>query len=323
MEASSHGLSPRLNRLGDVAFDVGVFMNVTHEHLEFHGTWEQYRDDKANLFRALDSHSPHRKTLASGPRPSIPSFGVACADDPSAPYFAAGHGRSGSSAFSTKGREADFRALEILSDESRGELRDPRPKAVRVPARIELPGAFNVDNALAALMAVSGILLAMDWADLVPLLPRLRPVLGRMTRVSRRPALRGDHRLCPHALVLPGRLPPPEGEGPGEDALRLRLRRERGTWESGPQQGRIAADYFRRRHPRRRGPPGGGPHGALLEMIAAGCPERRRDEDLFVIPDRPTAIRKAFELARPGDIVMLLGQGPREFHHLRRRGQPL
>ena len=53
VEASSHGLSPRTNRLGDVDFDVGVMMNVTREHLEFHGTWEQYRSDKANLFRAL------------------------------------------------------------------------------------------------------------------------------------------------------------------------------------------------------------------------------------------------------------------------------
>lgn len=48
---------------------------------------------------------------------------------------------------------------------------------------------------------------------------------------------------------------------------------------------------------------------ALLEEIAAGCPEKRRDEDLFLIPDRATAIRKAFALAGPGDIVLLLGKG--------------
>jgi len=53
VEASSHGLSPRTARLLHVYFDAGVFMNVTQEHLEFHGTFEQYRYDKANLFRAL------------------------------------------------------------------------------------------------------------------------------------------------------------------------------------------------------------------------------------------------------------------------------
>jgi UDP-N-acetylmuramoyl-L-alanyl-D-glutamate--2,6-diaminopimelate ligase len=40
-----------------------------------------------------------------------------------------------------------------------------------------------------------------------------------------------------------------------------------------------------------------------------GCEERKRGEDLFLIPDRPEAIRKAFSLARPGDLVLLLGKG--------------
>ena len=65
LESSSHGLSKKTNRLGDVDFDVGVMTNVTHEHLEFHGTFEQYRSDKAELFRALDS-SPHRKEGKAG-----------------------------------------------------------------------------------------------------------------------------------------------------------------------------------------------------------------------------------------------------------------
>ena len=58
VEATSHGLSERMNRLADVEFDAAVLTNVTHEHLEFHGTFEQYRSDKANLFRALDRTSP-------------------------------------------------------------------------------------------------------------------------------------------------------------------------------------------------------------------------------------------------------------------------
>jgi UDP-N-acetylmuramoyl-L-alanyl-D-glutamate--2,6-diaminopimelate ligase len=49
----------------------------------------------------------------------------------------------------------------------------------------------------------------------------------------------------------------------------------------------------------------------ILEQIAVGAVEagRRRDQDLFLIPDRPLAIRKAFELARPADIVLLAGMG--------------
>jgi len=48
---------------------------------------------------------------------------------------------------------------------------------------------------------------------------------------------------------------------------------------------------------------------ALLEEIAAGCADRTRGESLFLIPDRPTAIRRAFTLAQPGDVVLLLGKG--------------
>ena len=49
----------------------------------------------------------------------------------------------------------------------------------------------------------------------------------------------------------------------------------------------------------------------ILEQIAVGAVEagHRRDQDLFLIPDRRTAIRKAFDMARPADIVLLAGMG--------------
>ena len=85
VETSSHGLSPKLNRTGNLLFDAGIFMNVTLEHLEFHGTFEQYRYDKANLFRKLDEHN-HEKTIL-GKKVKIPSFGIVNLEDPSATYF--------------------------------------------------------------------------------------------------------------------------------------------------------------------------------------------------------------------------------------------
>src|SRR4029453_18103774 len=53
IEAPSHALSARWNRLGGCTFDVAVLTNVTHEHLDFHGSVEQYRRDKARLFEML------------------------------------------------------------------------------------------------------------------------------------------------------------------------------------------------------------------------------------------------------------------------------
>lgn len=47
----------------------------------------------------------------------------------------------------------------------------------------------------------------------------------------------------------------------------------------------------------------------LLEEIAAGCPQLERGSQLFLIPDRPRAIRHAFSMAKAGDTVLLLGKG--------------
>lgn len=86
VEASSHGLSVKTNRLGDVPFDAVCMMNVTHEHLEFHGTYEQYKSDKANLFRNLGVHS-HEK-FVNGCKCTVPVIAAVNAADPAALYFA-------------------------------------------------------------------------------------------------------------------------------------------------------------------------------------------------------------------------------------------
>ena len=86
VEASSHGLSVKTNRLGDVPFDAVCMMNVTHEHLEFHGTYEQYKSDKANLFRNLGVHS-HEK-FVNGCKCTVPVIAAVNSADPAALYFA-------------------------------------------------------------------------------------------------------------------------------------------------------------------------------------------------------------------------------------------
>ena len=85
LECSSHGLSKKLGRLSNVLFDVAVFMNITLEHLEFHKTFEQYRSDKENLFRALDEHD-HIKILNDA-EVQVESFAVVNLEDASAKDF--------------------------------------------------------------------------------------------------------------------------------------------------------------------------------------------------------------------------------------------
>ncbi|MDR0290868.1 MAG: UDP-N-acetylmuramyl peptide synthase, partial [Treponema sp.] len=84
---------------------------------------------------------------------------------------------------------------------------------------------------------------------------------------------------------------------------------ERDTKKRG-EQGHIAATYSDLVILSDEDPRGEVPM-AILEEIAGGInsPQIKRDETLFLIPDRPTAIRKAFSLAQPGDLVLLLGKG--------------
>jgi UDP-N-acetylmuramoyl-L-alanyl-D-glutamate--2,6-diaminopimelate ligase len=306
LESSSHGLSPRTNRLGDVEFDVGVMMNVTREHLEFHGTWERYRSDKANLFRAIGGTA---KTLDGR---DTPRFGVVNADDPSAEYFRAATKFPVLSFSASGAARADLVGVD-LSVDAEGEsftiVEDGRRGAgteTRHRARLELPGAFNVANALAALLAVSG-LTGIETGELVPLLPRLKPLRGRMTAIDRGQPFEVivDYAHTPSSFQTV--FPPLRARVKGRMICVFGSAGERDV-EKRPRQGRIAADWFDIVILADEDPRGEEPL-ALIEEIAAGCPELKRDERLFLIPDRPAAIRKAFSLARAGDLVALLGKG--------------
>ncbi len=299
VESSSHGLSPRTNRLGDVDFDVGVMMNVTREHLEFHGSWEQYRSDKANLFRGIGRGGVAK--IIDGRE--IPRFGIVNADDPSADYFRAATSFPVRS-FSASGA-ADLAATDVSVDAG-GESFVILEGKTRHHARIELPGAFNIGNTLAALLAASGVA-GIQVGDLIPFLPLLKPVRGRMTAIVRGQPFEVivDYAHTPSSFQTV--FPPLRERVKGCMICVFGSGGERDV-EKRPRQGRIAADWFDVVILADEDPRGEDPM-ALLEEIAAGCPELARGERLFLIPDRPAAIRKAFSLAKEGDLVALLGKG--------------
>jgi UDP-N-acetylmuramoyl-L-alanyl-D-glutamate--2,6-diaminopimelate ligase len=337
VESSSHGLSPRTNRLGDVAFDAGVMTNVAHEHLEFHGTWEQYRDDKANLFRALGRFS-HTKTIgrpgAEGAPAEVPVFGVVNADDPGAVFFAeaaraaAAPGTGGFPVLSHSVRGAAA-GLSLKSIESSAEGNCYRVLDADSNAMLEiadrLPGAFNAGNVLAALLTVSRIL-ALPVTELVRLVPLLKPVRGRMTAVNRGQAFEVlvDYAHTPSSFnaVFPPLRERLDRQG-GRIISLFGSAGERDTAKRAGQ-GRIAWEWSDIVILSDEDPRGEEPM-AILEEIARGIdgdgadrlPEHggprtktvRRGENLFLIPDRPEAIRRAFSLAAPGDLVLLLGKG--------------
>lgn len=157
LEATSMGL---LNHRVDHAFiDVGIFTNLTQDHLDDHGTMENYRDAKLRLFQGLCRQA------------------VVNVDDP------VGAGipdlMPGAATTYGLGAEADYRATD-LSMSAFGTRFTLHHAGRKYPAAIPVPGRYSVANALATVAACH--LLGHDLEGLVTALDRMRPVPGRFER---------------------------------------------------------------------------------------------------------------------------------------------
>ncbi|MBO4404587.1 MAG: UDP-N-acetylmuramoyl-L-alanyl-D-glutamate--2,6-diaminopimelate ligase [Treponema sp.] len=332
VESSSHGLSLRTNRLGDVLFDAAVFMNVTLEHLEFHGTYEQYKSDKANLFRALDKHN-HEKIIA-GKKQKVPSFGIVNLEDPAAVYFANAttqktfgfttEGKAGKSA----GEEINAQPLPAIPQNIpyvsarniasarygltfsmyRFENADSLGNRSRmIQVKCPLPGAFNAYNLMAALLAVS-LSTGKDFEELVPLLENFTPVKGRMTVVDRGQDFEVivDYAHTPSSFETI--FPPVRKRCTGKMICVFGSGGERDVTKR-PLQGEIAGRFcdtviLSDEDPRFED------SMKILRDIAEGAVKAGKTEgkNLFLIPDRHEAVKKAVGLAEKDDIVLLLGK---------------
>lgn len=333
IETSSHGLSPKLNRTGNIDFDCGIFMNVTLEHLEFHKTFEQYRDDKANLFRNLDK-CDHEKIIL-GKKVKVPSFGIVNLEDPSASYFKSAtskpvigfttEGKAGKSA--AEGTEAKplppipdsipvLLARNIAAarfgltfDMSEPNLIDENSKPVHkvIHVKSPLPGAFNAYNLMASIAAVSR-LTETDLETVASFATKLEPVKGRMTVIDEGQPfeLIVDYAHTPSSFETI--FPPIRRRCSGKMIALFGSGGERDT-EKRPLQGQIAAKFcdvviLTDEDPR------GEDSVELLKMISVGAEKEgmKMNENLFITPDRPAAIRQAFKIAEKNDIVLLLGK---------------
>ena len=283
LEATSHGLA--LERTRNCRFDVGVVTTVTSEHLEFHGTVENYRAAKARLIEEAP-------------------IAVLNADDASFDYFnERARGRVITYAIDT---EADLRAgdLEADADGTSFRLEAPRWHGA---VRIGLPGRFNVSNALAALAVIEALGLDVHHATLA--LSDTAGVPGRMERVDAgQPfAVIVDYAHTADSLlkvlemlrpVTAGRLIAVFGSAGERDPTK----RE--------PMGRVAAELadfvvVTDEDPRLEDP------AIVNQQIAAGaramgCVD---GESLWVIDDRREAIGHAIDMAQEGDVILLAGKG--------------
>ena len=326
VETSSHGLSKKLNRCGNINFDCGIFMNVTLEHLEFHHDFETYRSDKANLFRSLDK-SNHTKIIA-GEKQTIPVFGIVNLEDPSAEYFTGAakapvagfttYGKAGKNA--AAGTEAQnlpkipeniaewYKAEEIKSDSISLSFNfDSDKNNCKCTVNSNLPGSFNTYNLMAA-MIVCQKFTGKSFSELAALVSQLKPIKGRMTEITEGQNFEVivDYAHTPSSFETI--FPPIRKRCKGKMIALFGSGGERDLTKR-PLQGKIAAEYcdiiiLTDEDPR------GEDSVELLKMIAEGALKAgmKTDENLFITPDRPKAIRQAFKIAGPDDIVLLLGK---------------
>ncbi len=288
MEVSSHALV--LGRVDGCVFDIGVFTNLSPEHMEFHSGMEDYFQAKAQLF------TPKRSRL--GVVNLDDEYGRRLVKEATVPVVT----------FSAEGHpDADWRAADVQVGPMDSTFTVIGPKDERITARSPLPGPFNVANTLAAIAALAAAGLdpqtAADGVAAVPGVP------GRLERVDAgQPYLAVvdyAHKTDAVESVLKALRKVTEGRlhvvlGCGGD----RDRTKRGPM--GAAVARLAdTAVLTSDNPRSEDP-----LAILATMLegAASVPVHERGE-VQVFEDRAAAIAAAVARARPGDTVLVAGKG--------------
>ena len=287
MEVSSHALAQE--RIRGLEWDVAVFTNLTQDHLDYHGTMENYFESKAKLFTQLAQQQKKREPVA-----------VVNMDDRYGEQLLDKIDKKISVITFGMGVRADFRASNYRMEFGGTSYQlDARGKSYLV--RVPLIGRFNVANSMAALAAANA--LGLNLREAVLSLGKSPQVPGRLEMV---PAKRQfqvfvDYAHTPDALVnvlktlrqlQPGRLITVFGCGGDRD------RQKR------PLMGRIAdqnADYsvITSDNPRKEDP------NAIISEIEKGFDSDRYEK----VAERAEAIARAIALAQPRDIILIAGKG--------------
>lgn len=287
MEVSSHALCQQ--RTAGTTFRVGVFTNLTQDHLDYHGTMEEYYQAKKRLFLNMAESDDTKATAVINvddeygrrlahellPLMRVRTFGMA--------------------------KDADFRVTpRILS--LKGSQYELSYKGRNYLVRTPLIGAFNVSNSLAAL--AGAVAAGINLRDAISCLAQSPQVPGRMELVSSVNNVQCfvDYAHTPDAvenvcrtmkdLCRQGHLITVFGCGGDRDRTKR------------PLMGAAAARYsdvclVTSDNPRTENPE------QIIDEIMPGIPHDKQHR----ITDREEAIRAALEMARPGDCVLIAGKG--------------
>jgi UDP-N-acetylmuramoyl-L-alanyl-D-glutamate--2,6-diaminopimelate ligase len=300
LEATSHGLEQQ--RVTACEFDAAVVTNITHEHLDYHGSQEAYRAAKGRLFAELAATAPK-----SGGNPRL---AVLNRDDESYPYLSSLVGSLDPPVRQVSyglHPEADFRG-EAVGTMPGGLRFQVVRQGSRFQVKSQLVGEYNISNCLAALaVAVEG--LGVAWEAALQGVVALQGIPGRMEALDLGQDFRAivDFAHTPNALMralqaarrlTEGRVIAVFGSAGLRDREKRRMMAEIST-ELADLTVLTAED------PRTES------LEAILAEMANGAESRGGIEGrtFWRVPDRGEAIRFAISLARPGDVVIACGKG--------------
>ena len=302
LETTSHGLAQ--HRVTACEFDIAVATNITHEHLDYHGSFEQYRASKGMLFRAL-------KLTAQKPVGN-PNLAVLNMDDKSSFDYLNKISSTGRQVcYSVKDPGASIRAEEVKFG-SHGSnfiaIIEGETGTFRFPVRCHLAGAYNIANCLAAIGATV-IGLGLPAAAAQEGIASLEALKGRMQRFEQGQEFTAivDFAHTPNALrnalesareMTTGCLIAVFGSAGLRDRQKRRLMAEISI-ELADQTILTAED-----------PRSESLDDILSEMAAAASARGgQEDKDFWRVSDRGEAIRAALQKAQPGDLVIVCGKG--------------
>ena len=314
VESTSHGLSGKTARLKDVKYNSAVLTNISHEHLEFHGTIENYVNDKANLFRkasdfcVVNSNEFYAPDFMNASKAEVYTYSANTAAPSSVTMIASGSETASAFAGNSDNgtdTETSIFADNIVSDGIATNF-DINFRGKKYPVTMNIPGLFNIDNILASVITAT-LSTGNDIKTFTDLVGSVVPVTGRMDTVSMgQPfSVIVDYAHTPGAFkkifplirqTVKNRLITVFGSAGERDTEKRAI------------QGHIAGEYsdiiiLADEDPR-------GEDGMrILKDIKEGINPDFTSDNIHLIPDRQEAIDKAVSLAVEGDTIILLGKG--------------
>ena len=290
MECSSHAIAQK--RIGGLKFAGGLFTNLTRDHLDYHKTFENYRDAKKAFFDGLDKDA----------------FAITNADDKNGAIMVQ-NTKAQVKTYSTRSM-ADFRA-RIIECHFEGMYLEINGREVGV----QFIGKFNVSNLLAVYGAA--VMLGKAPEDILVVLSTLKSVAGRLEPIRSAEGVTAivDYAHTPDALanVLNAIHEVLDGKGGqvitvcGAGGNRDKGKRPLMAQEAVKQSSRviITSDNPRFEEPQ-----------DIINDMLAGL-DQKQMKKVIAIVDRREAIKTAVMLAQKGDVILIAGKGHEDYQEIK------